>query len=85
MLKFDNTNEAVSKLVDEFHSLRLFLVQDQQARNKSPIPKRPIAQKLVQFVTCHGCGKKPGCHFGHFSGKSSPKNIVTASGRHGGW
>ena len=51
-------NSTVTRLVEEFRDLKLFLVQGQNLRSKSPGQERPTLQRSVQFVTCHGCGKK---------------------------
>jgi hypothetical protein len=50
--------DTVAKLVEEFKELKLFVIQGQNARAKSPQSDRPMAQRSVQFVTCHGCGKR---------------------------
>ena len=47
----------VAKLVEEFKELKLFVIQGQNARAKSPQSDRPTIQRSVQFITCHGCGK----------------------------
>jgi hypothetical protein len=50
--------DTVAKLVEDFKELKLFVIQGQNARAKSPQYDRPTAQRSVQFVTCHSCGKR---------------------------
>jgi len=54
----NTTQSTVTKLVKEFRDLKLFLVQGQNFRNKSHAQECLVRQRSVQFVTCHGCGKK---------------------------
>jgi hypothetical protein len=49
---------TVAKLVEEFKELKLFVIQGQNTRAKSPQSDRPTTQRSIQFVTCHGCGKR---------------------------
>ena len=70
------TQSTVTKLAEEFRDLKLFLVQGQNFRNKSPAQERPTPQRSVQFVTCHGCGKK-----GHYKSDCPHNdNIRTPNG-----
>ena len=70
------TSKAVSKLVEEFKDLCLNLVQGQNPRTKSPLLDRLILQWLVQFVTCHGCGKK-----GHYKSNCPDTETYRANPR----
>lgn len=46
-------------------------MQGQNAERKSPIPERNTSQRTVQFVTCHGCGKR-----GHYKTEYPEANQV---------
>jgi hypothetical protein len=69
---------TVAKLVEEFKELKLFVIQGQNARAKSPQPKRPPMQRSVQFVTCHGCGKR-----GHYKSDCPDNDRGKTSGAGG--
>jgi hypothetical protein len=76
--------DMVTKLAKEFKELKLFVIQGQNARAKSPVSDRPPAQRSIQFVTCHGCGKR-----GHYKsdcpdidrGRSNFASNTTSSSR----